>query len=178
LVLGYPPPYYLRLRIYARQIDYFYRHLRELDPVYVTCPARCLAPEADRKKGCPDCEYTIRYQRFKGNYHKLVAKEIKRDLIEFNGVDPKEAEAIAKDRVSAVWTFESMAEDYRAFSELEALAGTETGDRPGGHDPNWNVRTKTAIGIIREERYFVRREVAHRREQERLAKARAEGKNV
>ncbi len=178
MVLGYPPPYYLRLRIYARQVDYFYRNLRELDPVYDTCPVRCLAPEADRANGCPDCEYTNHKTRFKKQYRKLVAKEVKRDLIELGGLDPVEAGQIAEDRVFKPWTFDNIAEDYRAYCDIEAIAGTETEDRPGVIDPTWNVRTKTAISLIREERYLVRRETKHRKDKEAEAKRRAEARNV
>lgn len=170
--MGYAPPYFNRLRIYARQINYFYRKLRGLAPVYDNCPVRCLAPEADRVNGCPNCDFTIFYNQFKANYNRIVEKDLKAALIE-RGVDPEAATRIAKEDAATKWTFENLAEDYRALSEIEARAGTETEDAPGGIDPTWNVRIYAAIGIIREERYKVRREVNYEQEQEREAKDRA-----
>lgn len=173
--MGYAPPYYLRLRIYARQVNYFYRKLRLLPPVYDNCPVRCLAPEADRPNGCPDCDFTIAFNKFKTNYSRILKKELARELIEI-GVEPDEAKERAERKAEGGWTFEELQEDYRTLSELEAIAGTETEDSPGGLDPNWNIRTRTAIDIIRDERYKVRREVRYEKEQEDAAKARAKAK--
>lgn len=87
-----------------------------------------------------------------------------------------EALRLAKEEAKERWPFDTIAEDYRALSELESYAGTETEDRPGGYDPNWDIRTKTAIDLIREERYNVRREVRHRKKLEDEARERAKGK--
>lgn len=169
--MGNAPPYYLRLRIYARQIDYFYRHLREQDPVYEHCPGRCLAPEADRENGCPDCEYKIRLNTAKGNYSRILEKELTRLYKEAGITDP---EKYAKLDAESGLQWEHLARDYAALCELERKAGTETADSPGGIDPSWNIRIDTGIAIIREERYKVRREVRHRDKQEADAKAAAE----
>jgi hypothetical protein len=173
--LGYTPPYYLRLRIYARQIDYFYRKLRALPPVYENCPVRCLAPEADRANDCPDCDYQVFKKALRENYYRSLSKEIARELIE-RGVDPGDARKYAEDNVDTDWSFELIREDYGSLCEIEALAGTETEDRPGAYDPAWSVRIKTGIGVIREERYKVRREVRYNKEQDDKARARAEAK--
>lgn len=173
--MGYAPPYYVRLRIYARQVNYFYRKLRDLPPVYDNCPVRCLAPEADRANGCPDCDFTVFYNRFRANYHRIVEKEFVRELTE-RGYGPEEAKAIVKQDAETSWTFENLAADYRSLSETEAIAGTETEEAPGGIDPTWDVRTRAAIDIIREERYKVRREVAHADKEKRDAEARAKGR--
>lgn len=173
--MGYAPPYYLRLRIYARQINYFYRKLRGLAPVYDNCPVRCLAPEADKVNGCPDCDFQVFYKTFQGNYERIVTKDIRNNLIE-RGVKFEDADAYAKEEAHKTWSFYDIAQDYRSLSELESFAGTETEDAPGGYDKEWNIRTRTGIDIIREERYKVRREFQYKAEQERLAAARARGK--
>jgi hypothetical protein len=96
-------------------------------------------------------------------------------LIE-RGVDPGDARKYAEDNVDTDWSFELIREDYGSLCEIEALAGTETEDRPGAYDPAWSVRIKTGIGVIREERYKVRREVRYNKEQDDKARARAEAK--
>lgn len=174
MVLGESPPYYLRLRVYARQVNYHYRRMRDKPPVYDTCPVRCLAPEADRVNGCPNCEYSLSKKTLKDNYHKLVEKRIVENLIEL-GVDPGKAKDAARENASAVWTFEDIEADYQTLSELEQYAGVETPDAPGKHDPGWTVKTAIGIGIVREERYLVRREFKYRADKEDEAKRRAAG---
>lgn len=170
--MGYAPPYYLRLRIYARQVNYFYRKLRALPPVYDNCPVRCLAPEADRANGCPDCDFTVFYKTFRKNYERIVTKDVRKSLID-QGVKFEDADAYATEEAHKTWSFETIAEDYRSLSELESFAGTETADAPGGYDRDWNIRVRTGIDIIREERYKVRREFSYKAEQEALARAAA-----
>lgn len=173
--MGIAPPYFLRLRIYAKQINYFYRKLRALPPVYDRCPVRCIAPEADRLNGCPDCDFTIFYRKLKDNYYRLLKKDLTADLME-RGVELEKATQLAETQANQFWTFENLQADYRSLSEIEALAGTETAERPGGLDPSWNIRTRTAIDIIREERYIVRREVEYEERQTTAAADRAKAK--
>lgn len=175
--MGNAPPYFLRLRIYAKQINYFYRKLRALPPVYDNCPIRCIAPEADRQNGCPDCDFTIFYKKFKSNYYRIVEKEITRDLIEA-GVEREKAIELAKEDTEATWTFENLRDDYRVLSELEARAGVETEDTPGGYSPDWNIRVKFGIDVIREERYKVRREIEYEHKENAQAKARAKRRRL
>lgn len=170
--MGYAPPYYLRLRIYARQVNYFYRKLRGLAPVYDSCPVRCLAPEADRPNGCPDCDFTIAYNAMRKNYARIVEKDVRRGLLE-RGVDVDKATRLAKESIDSEWSYREIEADYRSLSELEAMAGVETSERPGRYDPTWNIRTRTAIDIIREERYNVRREKEYEAKLEAEARERA-----
>lgn len=170
--MGYAPPYYLRLRIYAKQVNYFYRKLRALPPVYDNCPVRCLAPEADRVNGCPDCSFQVYYRTLRDNYNRIVEKEIRRSLIE-GGLPEADATRIAKDETLSQWSFENVQDDYRGLSEIEAVAGTETAEAPGGIDPTWSVRVRTAIDIIREERYKIRREIEYEDKQKLDAERRA-----
>jgi len=48
-----------RFRIVVRRSLYFERTIYKLGPTYLNCPANCSGPKADRKHGCPKCEYQI-----------------------------------------------------------------------------------------------------------------------
>lgn len=87
------------------------------------------------------------------------------------GVAETEAKRIGEEEAKTGATFESIEEDYRVLAELEALAGIETADVAGKHSEAWNIRTATGIGIIREERYKLRREADYEAEQKRKAEA-------
>ncbi len=168
--LGNSPPYYLRLRIFAKQAAYFYHKLRLLEPVYDSCPVRCLAPHKDKANGCPDCSYTVYYKDFRAKYYKLLSDLT--EALELSGFDKEKAKLEGGKLALLDWRFEDLEEDYRILSELEAQTGTETELAPGGYNPAWSVRTSLAISIIREERYKVRREVAHQAEEDAKAEAR------
>lgn len=172
--MGNAPPYFLRLRIFANKIGYFYQKLRSFPPVYDSCPVRCLAKEADRENGCPDCNYTVAFQSLKKYYHKALEGEILTEL-EGRGLHqaliPFFLEAELKQ-----FSFDEIYNDYLALCSIEELVGTETGDRPGGVNPKWSVRTAAGIRIIREERYKIRREESFKLDEERKARERARGK--
>lgn len=65
--------------------------------------------------------------------------------------------------------------DLSNLLSLEEAAGMETGDRPGGYNPKWTVRSAYAIQIIREERRGVRREKEYESEQDLKARLRKAG---
>ena len=170
--LGNSPPYYLRLRIFAKLTAYFYAKLRDLPPVYDNCPVKCLAPQADKANNCPDCDYTIFYEQFRANYYKLLTKEFRQKLEE-SDFSPEKAHRVAEELAGEDWSFEDMANDYRILSGIESLAGAETEISPGASNPDWNVRTDLAIQIIREERYKARRDLDFQKDEKRKAEAKA-----
>lgn len=86
-----------------------------------------------------------------------------------SGFNSEEAEKEAQKLSALDYTFEEIGKDYRTLCEIETFAGAETETSPGGHNPQWTVRTELGIAIIREERYKVRRAIAHKREEERKA---------
>lgn len=162
--MGQPAPYFARFRTYAKHASYFHDRIRKLDPVYDNCPALCLAPEADKRNGCPDCDYTLAYNALRANYHKEVEKRFKEAGIDYSPDDDE-------------YGFFLIQRHYRIAAHAEEVAGTESEDAPGGVNPQWTVRMAAAIAIIREERYKVRREKAHEREAELRAQRAAAAKN-
>jgi hypothetical protein len=172
LDLGNSPPYYLRLRIYAKQVSYFYHKLRQLDPVYDSCPVRCLAPHRDKQNGCPDCSYTVYYNALRANYYKHLTKDLA-EALQASGFDKEKALREGGKLARLDWSFEDIETDYRILSELESQAGTETELVSGGFNPLWSIRVYHAISIIREERYRVRREINHKEKEDAIAAARA-----
>lgn len=93
-------------------------------------------------------------------------------MLELSGFEKEKAKVEGEKLSRNDWTFEEMQTDYRILSELEAKAGVETETAPGGYNPLWNIRTDLAIAIIREERYKVRREIAHEQKKEQEAEER------
>jgi hypothetical protein len=68
-------PFVLRFRIVVRKYLYFQRGVSEdLGPTYMGCPVECTAPGADKRNGCPKCQYQIRYKGFETACAKAFKK--------------------------------------------------------------------------------------------------------
>jgi hypothetical protein len=169
LETGYPVPYFTRLRILARQAGYFFDRLARLGTEYDDCPSICKTPYADPANGCPDCEYTAYYRTFKKNYEAGLRRHYERQIrqsVTDNTLAPHLLNEIVEEEVAKPPAFEDLLTDYGRLLSLEAEAGAETAELPGGFNASWTIRTAEGIRVIREERRKVRRELRKARDAE------------
>lgn len=171
--VGFAKPYFTRLRIFAKSISYHYARLRELNPIYDNCPVRCVAPERDKKNGCPECDYTNAYKLFRKNYFKLLGEELTKEYRERGDIPEKYIPKLVVKTLNNPYSFESLYYDYRSLSEAEAKVGVETDSSPGGIGKDWNIRIFTGVNIIREERYKHRRQIQWDADKKREAEERS-----
>jgi hypothetical protein len=155
-----------RARILTRQLFYHQNRLEELPGIYDYCQSgRCLAPEADRPNGCPDCPVSRSWERLERNFTTIIRRDILRDLTE-EGIGGKAAEEAQDARASAGIQFRDLVTSISVALEMESQAPGED-----SVNPDWTIRTAELVKIIRQERLAVRREerrkAAERREAER-----------
>lgn len=126
--------------------------MEEENGVYGYCfTGRCLAPEADRPNGCPQCPVTLAFYHFRDSYAAILRRDTLRDITE-EGVGGAEAEAELERRLSQGVQFGDLLDTIAAALELERAVAEDI------INPRWNVRTAEIIKIIRQERAAVRRE--------------------
>jgi hypothetical protein len=112
--------------------------LEELDSSYDNCGTIfCDRPEADVARGCPECLVTTLTTELKEDcqiaFANLAATR------EYSTTDPWR------------WTFDKLQQDVSIISNVDASVGGE------GYSPDWTVRTKTLVSILRDERYKAQR---------------------
>lgn len=93
----------------------------------------CDRPEADPKRGCPDCLVTT------------LVGELKEDC-EIAFADLAENRDRKKNH-SWPWTFSKLQQDVSIVSNIDASVNGE------GYNGEWTVRMKTLVSILRDERY-------------------------
>lgn len=120
-----------------RTIEHAYA-LEELDSSYDNCGTIfCDRPEANVKQGCPECLVTTLVQELKDDCETAFA-----NFAETSG---------QKSDHVWLWTFPKLQQDVAVISGIDASVGSK------GYDPNWTVRTKSLISILRDERYKAQR---------------------
>ena len=109
--------------------------LEELDSSYDNCGTMfCDRPEADVDHGCPDCLVS------------QLVKELKEDCeIAFDSVAATKRDR----RLSELWpwSFEKLQQDVSIISSADASVDGK------GYSPDWTMRIKTLVSIMRGERY-------------------------
>lgn len=153
----------------ARQIAKYHLRLRELPPVYDSCPTRCIAPNRDPANGCPECEVTNAYREFEKAYLRQLEFDLRQGLEREGGRSSKAIGLIVANQLQDTrYPFELIVEYIGELLELESMSGGEE-----AHNPDWNVRTAKAIRILRTERAKVRREHLYDATEAAKAEARA-----
>jgi hypothetical protein len=121
-------PFVKRFRVVVRRYLYFLRGVSEdLGPTYMGCPVECTAPNADKRNGCPNCLYQIRYKNFEKKCQELFKKlEGYKRQDDFDWPIPR-------------------------LTEYMTDAMRAAGQTRRGHARNWNVILGRLVDIYRDE---------------------------
>lgn len=103
--------------------------LEEEDPRFADCPSFCSRPEADMKRGCPDCPVQMMF----AETEEEVAEEFA-NIAERRGFER-----------SHRWpySFRQLNADVDLISSLDAAQGGS------GSNPKWTVRQKILVSHLR-----------------------------
>jgi hypothetical protein len=121
-----------QFRIVARYAIAFQKEIAELGPGYYDCPSNCTRPNADMRRGCPTCEYTIR---------EILFKEDARAHI---------LEGLPDFKYLRQWPLEALYADVAHIASVSAEAGK-------GYRRSWTVLTRRLVDIYRDEASRYRR---------------------
>lgn len=120
-----------RFRIVARKFIYFQHRASKLGPSYHGCNERqsaCTRRNADPRRGCPNCEWTVQWQTF--------LKELDAELSKVKGGTREGARRWPrKALLESVYQVIGLANKYK--------------DSEG---PNWTVVTSLLVSVFRDER--------------------------
>lgn len=142
--------------------------LEEESSVYGYCfSGRCLAPEADRPRGCPQCPVTQAFNELRAAYARILRSDTLREITE-EGKGGAEAESELERRLAAGLGFGDVLDSISIALELERMVGEDE------ISPKWSLRTAEVIKVIRQERSAVRREETGRTRREREDERRAQ----
>lgn len=124
-------------RVAAWKLICHNENIVNLGAAYEGCPIACRRPEADMRRGCPDCAVTELYEQFLEELTEELANVAeKKDYCEpGKGQDYKWA-----------WSREKLISDVSAISGFDARLDGK------GFDPKWTTPIKTLVQILRDER--------------------------
>lgn len=111
--------------------------LADLDSSYDGCPTACTRPEADMRRGCPDCEVNVLW-------NELLA-DIDEELDAFRKRKEMRRDAKLK------WSVNKLISDVGVAGSMDARVNGE------GYDENWTTPQRRLVSILREERYSLRK---------------------